>query len=285
MRKQLKPGLLPLQPDLFAADTAVALPPRPANETASRSSESHPLCGTAKRLIELTGISVEYEFRRSKRRSIGFLINENGLRVTAPLRISLKAVEKAIRAKERWITSKLDYFRTRYQSQATPPRLENGMTLPYLGNPIRLRLCQGQPENIQFHAGDEELVITTAHPLPSAALAERLKAWFQEKAQETFSRRLPVFAAVLGVNYRTFSLSSAKTRWGSCSISGHIRLNWRLIHFPPELIDYVVIHELAHLHEMNHSPHFWKWVALACPNYKAARNRLREESRQTLLPL
>lgn len=285
MRKQLKPGLLPLQLDLFAADTAVTLPLQPTNETASRSSEGHPPCGAAKRLIELNGISIEYEFRRSKRRSIGFLVNKNGLRVTAPLRTSIKAIETAIREKERWITSKLDYFRTRYKPQAERPPLKDGMTLPYLGNQIRLRLCQGQPENIQFHTGNEELVITAAQPLPSAALAERLKAWFQEKARETFSRRLPVFAAVLGVSYRTFSLSSAKTRWGSCSISCHIRLNWRLIHFSPELIDYVVIHELAHLHEMNHSQHFWKWVALACPNYKAARNRLREESRQTLLPL
>lgn len=283
MRKLLKPGPLPLQLDLFTTDTALVLPPQPVGKTANRIPV--PASHTQKRLIELNGISIEYEFRRSKRRSIGFLVNENGLRVTAPRRIPINAVEEAIQKKKRWITSKLDYFCTRYKPQTASPILEHGVLIPYLGKQIRLQLCQGnQPDTIQFHANSEELIITAAHPLPPAVIADYLKTWFQEKARETFACRLPVFAAILGVSYRTFSLSSAKSRWGSCSSSGHIRLNWRLVHFSPELIDYVIVHELAHLHEMNHSKHFWHWVSQAYPDYKAARNRLRQENRQIQIP-
>ncbi|MCM1129233.1 MAG: M48 family metallopeptidase [Alistipes senegalensis] len=280
MQKPLKSGSSPLQLDLFTADMPLIPPPKPAGGTKNPSPAAPQSSLAKKRLIELNGIAIEYEFRRSPRRSIGFMVNENGLRVTAPRRLPLQAVENAIREKVRWITNKLDYFRTRYKPQTALPTLENGMTLPYLGTPIRLQLHQGQPGHILFQADNKELVITTAQPLSSVALANCLKNWFQEKARETFASRLPVFAAMLGVSYRTFSLSSAKSRWGSCSTSGHIRLNWHLVHFSPELIDYVIVHELAHLHEMNHSQHFWKWVSKICPDYKALRNRLREESRQ-----
>lgn len=283
MRHLLKPDPLPRQLDLFTADAALALPSHPGSETENRFPAAPFSPDTKKRLIELNGISIAYQFRRSKRRSIGFLVNENGLRVTAPRRIPIKTVEEAIREKERWITSKLDYFRTRHK-QPAPPMLENGASLPYLGSHIRLCLRQGQPDNILLQAGHQELVITAMQPLTPAVAADRLKTWFQEQAREIFARRLPVFAARLGVSYRAFSLSSARSRWGSCSISGHIRLNWRLVHFSPDLIDYVIIHELAHLHEMNHSKHFWNWVAQACPDYKAARSRLRQANRLIQLP-
>lgn len=271
MKSLPKPDCLPLQQDLFTADTANRLLANPSSDI-------------KKRLITLNGIAIAYELKRSKRRSIGFLVNENGLRVTAPQRIPIQTIEEAILEKKRWIIGKLDYFRTRNKQQTAPITLENGTLLPYLGSPICLRLHQSQSDNILFHAGNKELVITATQPLTPVVIANRLKTWFQEKASEIFARRLPVFAAILGVSYRAFSLSSAKSRWGSCSISGHIRLNWRLVHFSPELIDYVIAHELAHLHEMNHSKHFWNRVAQAYPDYKAARNRLRQENRRIQLP-
>ena len=83
------------------------------------------------------------------------------------------------------------------------------------------------------------------------------------------------FADKLGVRCTRLSLSSAQTRWGSCSEKSGIRLSWRLIHAPPRLLDYVVAHEMAHLVEMNHSPRFWKVVERLCPDYRAARDELR----------
>jgi predicted metal-dependent hydrolase len=80
------------------------------------------------------------------------------------------------------------------------------------------------------------------------------------------------------VHYQSMSLSSATTRWGSCTSQGKIRLNWRLIHFTPELIDYVIAHELAHLHEMNHSERFWRHVQSVFPNFELARQHLRQHA-------
>jgi predicted metal-dependent hydrolase len=83
------------------------------------------------------------------------------------------------------------------------------------------------------------------------------------------------FAARLGVRYSRLSLSSAQTRWGSASVDGSIRLNWRLIHFAMPTIDYVVAHELAHLREMNHSPRFWDVVRSVMPDYEQVRGHLK----------
>jgi predicted metal-dependent hydrolase len=93
-----------------------------------------------------------------------------------------------------------------------------------------------------------------------------------------------VYAQRLGVRHRAYGLSSAATRWGSCSSDGKIRLNWRLIHFPLWIVDYVVAHELAHLREMNHSPRFWNTVASIFPEFREARQALKNHPPE-LLPV
>ena len=102
-----------------------------------------------------------------------------------------------------------------------------------------------------------------------------------DQARQLFESRCRHFAEPLGVTMTGLRLSSAQTRWGSASADGMIRLNWRLIHFSPALIDYVVAHELAHLKEMNHSPRFWAVVRSVFPEYELARDRLK----QAVLPL
>ena len=83
--------------------------------------------------------------------------------------------------------------------------------------------------------------------------------------------------------FRSMRLSNARSRWGSCHVSGRISLNWRLIQLPPHLVDYVVVHELAHLREMNHSPRFWSLVGRIIPDYQARRRELRREAHQYLV--
>ena len=102
-----------------------------------------------------------------------------------------------------------------------------------------------------------------------------MQAWLQTEARALFRERLAIFEARLGVRHRVLRLSSAKTRWGSCSADGRVLLNWRLIHFPLSSIDYVVAHELAHLKEMNHGPRFWATVAGVLPEYEAARDHIK----------
>ena len=117
--------------------------------------------------------------------------------------------------------------------------------------------------------------------LPHGAAAEQLRdvvqSWLQRQARRVFEERCAEYAARLGVRVRRLSLSSASTRWGSASVDGSIRLNWRLVHFAVPVIDYVVAHELAHLREMNHSDAFWEVVRSVMPDFEAARGTLKSE--------
>jgi predicted metal-dependent hydrolase len=102
----------------------------------------------------------------------------------------------------------------------------------------------------------------------------------RERAGRELPPRLREIAKTLGLRVHRISVRNQRWRWGSCSRDGHICLNWRLAQMPPAIRDYVMIHELMHLKQMNHSPKFWTLVAAACPDYEAARRWLREHARR-----
>ena len=227
-----------------------------------------------RRLARLAGHPVEYELRRSRRRTIGFYVDDTGLRVTAPRWVTLGEIETALASKERWILRKLVEWREHAQRrERLAVRWEDGGTVAYLGRDLTM----------QVHAGAHAVALdgdTLRVGLPAGAGAERLRdavqAWLQSRALELFAERLPIYASRLGRAPSRWSLSSARTRWGSCAPDGAIRLNWRLVHFPLEIVDYVVVHELAHLKEMNHGPRFWAAVQSVLPGFEAARQRLKD---------
>lgn len=104
---------------------------------------------------------------------------------------------------------------------------------------------------------------------------KRLEAIYREAAKEYFPKRVSYFAHILGIGYGKISIRDQKTRWGSCSSEGNLSFNWRLILAPPNVLDYVVVHELCHRKEMNHSHEFWALVEAVMPNYKEYRKWLR----------
>lgn len=221
--------------------------------------------------------TIEYLLRRSQRRSIGFLINDDGLRVTAPRWVTVSAIESAIRNKQNWILSKLNKRRERLAAPLPlPMQWQDGTVLPYLGKSITLRLAAGPTEGISLHDLSGELALAAFEDATGDQVQDRVKKWLQQEAKRLFAERVPLYAEKLGVSCHSLGLSSATRRWGSCSPHGKIRLNWRLIHFPLPLIDYVIAHELSHLREMNHGPRFWVTVASIFPEYQSARKRLRE---------
>ena len=230
--------------------------------------------GVKLRTLALGTSTLQYRLKRTSRRSIGFSIDGTGLTITAPRWVTLADIENAIAEKQRWIFAKLTEWQSRVEQRALP-RIEwrDGVEVPYLGKPVRVTLGATQ---LAF----DEATRVLALPLPRDAdpqqIKDRVQGWLQQEATRVFGERLPVYAARLGVAFRAYSLSSAATRWGSCSSDGRIRLNWRLIHFPLSIVDYVVAHELAHLREMNHSPRFWKTVESIFPEFREARKTLRQ---------
>ncbi len=108
---------------------------------------------------------------------------------------------------------------------------------------------------------------------------KRLEAIYRKAAREYFPKRVSHYAHMLGVTYGKISIRDQKTRWGSCSSEGNLSFNWRLILAPPDVLDYVVIHELCHRKEMNHSKEFWALVESLMPDYKECRIWLRKNGK------
>jgi predicted metal-dependent hydrolase len=158
-----------------------------------------------------------------------------------------------------------------------------GVSVPYLGGTLLIALTShGLPHTVTLGAAPKTLHLN----LPQSASAEQIREathrWLQNQAARMFEERCTHFAPLMRVRVQRLSLSAARTRWGSASGDGSIRLNWRLIHLPPSCIDYVVIHELAHLREMNHSPRFWAVVRSVMPNYETVRRHLKSAPMLTL---
>ena len=229
-----------------------------------------PAEGETSRTIALGDRIVPYVLRRARRRTIGLTIDHRGLRVGAPHRAALSDVETLIRKHGSWVAQKLDEWRDR--RRPAPLCIAEGTRLPYLGSWLQIRLAAG---NTLASWTQEDLPTLTLR-LRSPDDAERLlgKA-LRQKALELFAPRLAHHAARIGIAAPRLALSSARTRWGSCSLKTGIRLNWRLIHCPEHIIDYVIVHELAHLREMNHGQRFWAIVGHYCPDYRLARDTLK----------
>ncbi len=236
----------------------------------------------ANRQLMLAGVHVAYAFRRGKRRTIGFSVGAEGLAVSAPRWVPLREVDRAVEEKSDWILRKLQETRQRHQQlQATRIEWRDGAELPYLGQTLRLELDPGHRfgsgEELQGEGDQQRLRLS----LPVAASAEQIRdaaqAWLMRRARSFFEQRLNHYAPQLGVQWTRLSLSSAATRWGSASAEGAIRLHWRLIHFSPQVIDYVVVHELSHLRVMDHSPRFWQTVGTVVPDYRQLRQQLKEQ--------
>ena len=141
--------------------------------------------------------------------------------------------------------------------------------------PIAEPRPQDSPTPQQQVAQERIPVPDTQDQDEASRLAISREKALREKALQLFTERLNHFAHRLGLTVPALSLSAARTRWGSCSLKSGIRLNWRLVHFPRHVVDYVVVHELAHLREMNHSPRFWAIVETICPDHHHTRNELK----------
>lgn len=148
--------------------------------------------------------------------------------------------------------------------------------MPFLGRRLTLKTVQGISRKTVFRIENDALIVSQAND--GKPLAVTLKTWLFQQAKETLLNRLSFQAERMNIQFSSFGLSNARTRWGSCSSKRRIRLNWRLVHCDVSLIDYVVVHELAHCLEMNHSQRFWNIVANHYPDYKNARKQLRLQS-------
>ena len=290
-----RPSLSPMSPR--AVDAAPVLPGRAAADLPPPSPPPQPAAPPtphfhhprAQRSIALAGHLVGYEFRRARRRSIGFVVGVEGLSVSAPRWVAVAEVEQALQAKASWILRKLQEQQERAQRlQAAKVDWRDGTSIPFLGEIVIIVLdphTTGAVLNTDASSGSTAalpgvprlaLHVGLPHTAAPEQIRDTVQSWLQRQARRVFEERCAHFTQQLGVRVTKLSLSSAQTRWGSASADGSIRLNWRLIHFAMPSIDYVVAHELAHLREMNHSPRFWDVVRSVLPDYERARGVLKD---------
>jgi len=216
------------------------------------------------------------KFVRSQRRTIALIVERDGsLTVRAPKRAALKDVESFIREKTDWIIR----TREKLKSIVGIPKKQfiDGEKFPFLGNEYELKLVKPQRPALKFDQG-----FYLGHTAQKRAEALFMR-WYKERAFDVISERVNLFAAKYGLIPKQVRITSAKTRWGSCSPDGSLNFSWRLVMAPLDVVDYVVAHELAHLRVKSHSRRFWKVVEGIFPSHKAQRKWLREHGERLTL--
>lgn len=212
---------------------------------------------------------------RSKRKTLALIVETDGaLNVRAPLRMKEADIQKFVEEKMDWIKQK----QAKALEDARPPRqYVDGEKFLYLGDEILLRIIpKGKPALVM--EGDFRL---TKSAQPQAK--SYFEAWYKKQARVVLTERVAHFARSRNVEFGKLRISSAITRWGSCSPKRTLSFTSRLVMAPLEIVDYVVVHELCHLEEMNHSKAFWACVEGIIPDYKARRKWLKDNGRELKL--
>ena len=213
-------------------------------------------------------MGTDYTLVRSKRRTVALYIRDGGVEVRAPLKMPKRDIDKFVVSKEKWITDKL--LKSREQTERREAfSLDYGDTVTFRGKPYSIVAKDGKRAGF-----DGEWFY-----MPPGLSPEQIKSAcvqiYRMLAKRDLTDRANGFANHMGVAPNAIKINSAKTRWGSCSAKKNINFSWRLIMADDDIIDYVVVHELAHLSEMNHSARFWKIVEGIQPDYKARKARLK----------
>ena len=232
-------------------------------------------------VININNHKIPIVFRRSKnasrlRMQIG---TEGKLNLIAPWFTSDKGIQIFIKKHQNWIekhwvkVEKLKKLRPEFHYRS-------GDTYYYFGEPVTLDVRPSEKKRPSIKIRDDKMFITLNRNISRqegiGSIKKVIQEFYKKKAEEVIRDRLDYFNEHYGFSFNRVTMRDQKSRWGSCSLLRNLNFNWRLIMAPIEVIDYVVVHELCHLKEMNHSSRYWALVALALPEHKKYRKWLKE---------
>lgn len=210
-------------------------------------------------------MALDYKIVYSKRKTLTITVErDRSIVVNAPEGTALEKIHHVVASRKLWLYEKTRHTQ-KYNPLPHPPGKEwvSGESMPYLGKFYRIEVA-GAGDAIQF---DQKFIVPCTLTDKSGAF----RAWFMKSAKKKILPRVSAHAGNLGVSYKEARIGNGKYRWGSCTPGGHVIFNWRLIKAPMFVIDYVVVHELAHLIEQNHTPRFWNIVRAQIPATEKAR--------------
>ena len=200
---------------------------------------------------------------------------ETGLTVVIPRSYKPDQILGLLKEKKRWITDKLASYSHIEQSRSNKS-LKNGDSVPYLGRDLKvdIRLSEKNIESVNLERN--RLVINQTTGENGANLL--LERWYRMQVAQLIEEKANEISTRMNLKYGRLAIRGQKTRWGSCSQKGNLNFNWKLIMMPEPVIDYVIIHELAHLKEMNHTKRFWLLVEQYCPQWRKQRKWLKDHA-------
>jgi hypothetical protein len=201
-------------------------------------------------------------------------VGGDGVEVVVPRRFPLDEVQPFVEEKRPWIERTLRRM-AESETEVPRPRLEDGGEVPYLGERLALRV-RVEPRRQRPHVSRRGHELHVFVPRPrSDTVAEALERWYRRQAREEVGERLDWATLRAGTTYTKLQIRGQRSRWASCSSTGAMSFNWRLLLAPPEILDYVVEHEVAHLEVADHSDRFWNLLATRCPEWREHESWLR----------
>jgi len=222
--------------------------------------------------------TITYTIRWSRRaRVLSLTIGpQTGLIVSAPMESEQEQIERFLRRHERWVLRQL--YRWAALTALMPKRWPYGTTLPYLGKDYPVQVLEAERALVGASLEGGVLTVRTRRrPGPPGAIAgagsiaaarRQLRRWYAEEARRWLLDRTAVLSRQLGVTWERLRVRNQRWIWGSCSARGSLNFNYRLVMAPPDVLEYVITHELLHRREMNHSKRFWDLMAARCPAYR-----------------
>lgn len=211
-------------------------------------------------------MTIAYKIIFTERKKVNIAIdNKANIVVRAPKHLTKEKVDAIVNKKKFWIKNKLT---ATFKTAARPKEFVTGESLLYLGEHYRLKVIKEAVAGLEF---DNEFKISVYE---KARAKNIFKKWYLEQAKSIFPSIVDHYSKAIGVKYSNLYIKSMKKSWGSCSPNRSITLNWKLVKAPQYVINYIIVHELAHLIELNHSENFWNIVSIQVPNYKKAQKWL-----------
>lgn len=215
-------------------------------------------------------MQLDYQVIYSDRKRITITVErDRSVVVRAPIGTPEDKIRQTIESKKLWLFEKINHAQ-KYPPEKSRKEFVTGETLMYLGRYYRLEITGDDEPGVRFQ---NRFYVSRCYQSQAGKL---LSAWYMARAREKLTPRIRSFAESMGVAHNQILVSDLKYRWASCTPKGNLNFNWRIIKAPTFVIDYLIVHELAHLLEPNHGPAFWNIVAVQVPKFQVAKDWLRE---------
>ena len=233
----------------------------------------------------------EYQIRRSSRaKRARIVVTAEKVELVAPLRMPEKQIQQFMRAKQGWVETAKHKMQQHVDNMTSlaPESYQQGVLIPYQGEQYKLQIKTSLEKDVKI-VFEQAFIAYVPEVLKGLDLSEQIRqalvVWMGQAAARQAAKTMQHYAALYQLSPRSISIKVQKSRWGSCGVHNDINLNWLLILAPAKVFEYVVIHELCHIGQRNHSAAFWALVERHCPDYKQRRLWLKQNGASLMLGL